>query len=243
MGARGAEFSELQPRNGKGALDIEFVTLPISSQGLESGVIVPVTPFNAFRLGQQIIFWLGVANPVFGANPNDNFMTSVRLKLWWARPNLEYRTPGTRGPAPTSDGSNYLGIDTETFLPGPNTGQDNNRYVWIPSPKRLDVTQYQTPPPVAAEARTSDSLFLDDVWKMDLQDPSDADYIANFPTPQVPSRWEVFMYPAMGYALGFTWDGEFNVDPTPPVAQPTPLVSLSWASGTLGGTLIQESIG
>lgn len=241
MGRRGAEFGELQPKNSNGRLDIDFVNLPFSSSGLEDGRIFQMTSLNAFRLGQQIFFWLGVANPVFGAGGAENFITRVRLKLWWARPNLEYRAPGFTSPPQAAP---YTGLDNETFLPGPLAGQDNNRYVWIPSPKRLDGTEFQSPPPPASDPRTSDSLFLDDVWTMDLQSPATASYIANFPAPQVPSRWEAFMYPAMGYALGFTWDAEYDVPPNPPaVEQPLPQVSLSYAVGTLGGTVIQESIG
>lgn len=245
MGRRGAEFGEIEPTNDRGQLNISFFDLPDTARGLDDGEIVRVTRFNEFRLGQQIVFWLGVSNPIFEGDTQDNWITSLRLKLWWARPNREYRTPGTVGAAPTVNGDNYLGIDNEVFLPGPNAGQENNRYVWVPSPKRLDVTQYQSPPgPDAADPRTSDSLLLDDVWKMDLQDPTNADYIANFPAPQVVSRWGVFFYPAMGYALGFTYDAEFDRTPNPPnVAEPLARISLSWAVGTLGGSNIQESIG
>jgi hypothetical protein len=232
MGPRGAEFSELAPKNpDTGRLRNEFFGLIGGSQGLEHGTVSQVTPLDSFRLGQQIFFWLGVGNPLGGATGiGTNWISRLRLKLWWARPNPEYRTPGN---------PQYLGIDQQTFL---GTTEVNNRYVWIPSPKRLDITQYQTPsPPPAAEPRTSDSLLLDDVLTLDLQDPNDAAYQASFPDPQIVSRWSAFFYPAMGYALGFTWDAEFA---EPVVGQPPlPLISLTYAVGTLGGTNYQESIG
>lgn len=236
MSIKGAEFSDLQPKNVQGALDIDFVTLLPAARDLEEGVIQQVTPNNAFRLGQQIFFWLGIANPKNEAD--DNFFTDIRLKLWWARPNMEFRQAG--GGNGTLGAAAYLAIDTEVFAPGPLAGLADNRYVWIPSPKRLDVTQYQTPPPPVAVVRTSDSLLLDDVLKMDLRSPLNAAYIAQFPAPQVVSRWAAFFYPAMGYALGLTWDG---VESNSQLGTPAARISLSWASGTLGGSNYQESVG
>jgi len=234
MTARGADFSDLQPRNDIGALaNIPFVQLSLAAQGLEHGVIQQVTPNNCFRLGQQVIFWLGVANVIA---TDDNFFTRLRLKPWWARNNMEYRQAGAVNgsyQAPTA----YLGIDTEVFA---GTTLLNNRYIWIPGQKRLDITQFQTPPPPAANPRTSDSLFLEDVWTMDLQDPNDAAYIADFQTGQTPSRWMPIFYPAQGYALGFTWEAEYD---NPEGIQQLPEVSLTFAVGTLGGNAIQESIG
>jgi hypothetical protein len=229
-GPRGAEFSELAPKTNQGRLRNEFLTVPTTARGLESGRIFPVTPLNSFRLGQQIIFWFGIANPSQGLQ-TPTWITRAQIKLWWARPNQEYREPGV---------PNWMPIDNEIFLPGPNAGEDNNRYVWIPSPTRLDITQYQTAPPVASPARMSDSLMLDDLITMDLQDPTDAAYAANFPAPQVPSRWITFMYPAMGYALGITYERDLNelseIDPFL-------LLSVTYVTGTLGGTNYQESIG
>lgn len=235
---KGAEFSDLQPKNAIGALNLSFVSLTSSTPGLDSGVILQVTPNNAFRLGQQIFFWLGISNPLFEDVGGDNWYTSVRLKPWWARPNMEFRQAGGGGGQLGATG--FLGIDTQVFGPGPQTGLDQNRNIWIPSPKRLDWTEWNVPPPPVAVARTSDSIFLDDVWKLDLRDANDAAYIAQFPAPQVPARWIGFLYPAMGYALGFTWEGvQFNQA----FAEPGLALSLSWCSGTLGGTNYQESVG
>jgi len=244
MGARGAEFSEVAPKGlTTGRLRNEFFTLESFADGIEGGRIQQVSPLNSFRIGQQVFFWLGVTNPVAGDGQTFgfNWMTRLRLKPWWLRPNLEYRAAGD--PA-------YVGIDQQTFGSGPfGANQVNNRYVWIPSEKRLDVTQFATvtPPPVALP-RTSDSLMLDDVIAMDLQDPTDATYIANFSGDgQVVSRWMSFMYPAHGYALGFTYERELENTPgqgQPPAATPSlPEISITWKIGTLGGTVIQESIG
>ena len=236
MTIKGAEFSDLQPKNAQGRFTVDFVQLRPDAKGLDSGIIQQISANNAFRLGQQIFFWLGVANPKNEAD--DNFFTSIRLKLWWARPNMEFRQGGGGNGGLGATG--FLAIATEVFGNGPGPGLGNNRYVWIPSPKRLDVTEFQTPPPPASDVRTSDSLFLDDVWKVDLRDATDAAYIAQFSAPQIPSRWEAFLYPAMGYALGFTWDG---VVKNGSLADPSASFSLSWAAGTLGGSNYQESVG
>jgi len=232
----GAQFSELAPKDNTGILRNGFQTIPITSRGLEGATIFQITPLNSFRMGQQIMFWWGFANTVQDTDPpgDPNHITRIQFKLWWARPNLEYRTPGV----PT-----YNGLDVQTFLNGPVPGFEpaNNRYVWIPSPKRLDVTEWSSPPPPVSAVRTSDSVMLDDVITMDLQDPADATYIANFPSPQIPSRWIAFMYPAMGYALGLTYEREVDNDGS--AVDPTPLLSVTYAVGTLGGTNYQESIG
>lgn len=238
-GARGAEFSELAPKDPTtGRLRNEFVAL--SAAGLENGTITEMTALDAFRIGQQIFIWLGITNPVLEVEGQpDNWITRIRLKPWWLRPNLEYRAPGTpiRSVSPVD---NYLGIDRETFG---STSVLNNRYVWIPSPKRLDLTEWQTPnPPPASPPRHSDSLFLDDVWTFDLQSPTDADYQAAFARPgQQVSRWAAFLYPAMGYALGLTWEAEYAAGITGRL--PQALVSLTYATGTLGASNYQESIG
>lgn len=245
MGNRGAEFAELEPRSVQGLINT-FQQFDMTSNDLEHGVPFPIIAeayglnpstspaaingFNAFRIGQQILFWIGISNTIFGSGETENWITSLRLKPWWLRNNLEYRPAGW--PA-------WTGLDSSTFL---GISNSDNKYVWIPSPKRLDITQYQVPPPVAAQARTSDSLMLDDVWKWDLQDPNDTDYQEDFPDPQEVSRWSVFFYPAMGYSLAFTWEAEYAND-VETTSQPLPRVSLTYALGTLGGSVYQESLG
>lgn len=236
--SRGAEFGEVQPLATRGGPIQVFpsIVLPIESRGvgaaLNTAFIQQVTPLNSFRLGQQIMFWLGVVPGKAGGA----WASRVRFKLWWARPNKEYRTPGN---------PQWFEIDRQTFgngpviAPPPGDPLANNRYVWIPSPKRLDITPFSTPPPAIPTLPNSDSVFLDDCWTLDLPDPNDPVEIANYPAPQVVSRWDVFMYPAMGYALGLTWEPTAGDQLLPDNIT----ISLTWAVGTLGGTNYQESIG
>jgi len=238
--SRGAEFGEVQPLQSRGGPLIvqPSLILPATAYGAGSAIntaqIQQVTPLNSFRLGQQIVFWLGVVP----GKADSNWASRVRLKLWWARPNKEYRTPGF---------PKWLEIDRVTFGNGPVVGPvppldplADNRYVWIPSPKRLDTTPFSTPPPAIPTLPNSDSILLDDCLVMDLPDPNDPVYIAKFPSPQVVSSWGVFFYPAMGYALGMTWNADGGNQGAPPSDL---TISLTWATGTLGGTNYQESIG
>jgi hypothetical protein len=251
--SRGAEFGEIAPKNQFGRIRTEFATITSPSFDLDNGFITPLTPVtgggfdraNSFRLGQQIIFWFGIANPIAtGAQLTDNWITRLRLKLWWLRPNLNYRAPGS---APTAldlpAQSGWTPLDKATFGDGPVTGFSNNRYCWIPSPKRLDTTPWLTPPPPVSPARNSDSILLDDILTWDLQDPTVAAYAAGFSSDQNISRWSVLMYPAMGYALGVTAEPSYSVPLGAGVATPLVNVSCSYAVGTLGGTNYQESLG
>jgi hypothetical protein len=239
MTAKGADFSDIQPRDNTGTLNVDFQTIPGSAAGVDTGIVHQITPNNAFRLGQQVFFWLGIANPVVGEGQDESYLTRLRLKLWWARPNMEFRQAfggngalGAVGAAP---------VDRSVFgngPGGPTLPLPDNRYVWIPSPKRLDITQYQTPPPAASPPQHSDSLLLDDCWTMDLSPPALTE--AKFVAPQVVSRWATILYPAMGYALGFTYQAEVSN----PAGAAVPIrISLSWAQGTFGSGRIQESVG
>lgn len=243
---RGAEFGDIQPRSvTTGLIFNDFVQLDGLGNGLEYGQIQRMTKLDEFRLGQQILFWIGISNPIVTQDGVDNWISKLRLKPWWLRPNLEYRPPGF--PRQSSDINDqvfgvteeYIAADRATF--GGIT-QDNNRFAWMPSPKRLDVTQFDTAPPTTPPARHSDSLMLDDVWAWDLDDPNNASYqnAFNLAGQQV-SRWSVFMYPAMGYALGFTWEADFGNENAQFDVQPE--VAITYALGTLGGTNYQESIG
>jgi len=233
--SRGAEFGEVQPLASRGGrlLVQPSIVLAAQSHGtgaaIDTAVIQQVTPLNSFRLGQQIFFWLGVVSGTAGGD----WASRIRLKLWWARPNKEYRAPGF---------PRWEQIDRVTFGNGPVVGDEvsNNRYVWTPSPKRLDTTPFSVAPPVIPTLPNSDSVLLDDCLVMDLPDPNDPVNIANFPTPQVVSRWSAFLYPAMGYALGMTWDADAGGLGNAP---PTMTISLGWSVGTLGGTNYQESVG
>jgi hypothetical protein len=230
---RGAEFADIQPRDNTGTFSLgpTLLTTAAAAPDLNNALVQQITPNNAFRGGQQILFWLGIFNP---EEAGPSHLESIRLKPWWARQNMEYRQAGARNGdlgAPVD----YLPIDTHVFA---GDGLADNRYIWMPSPSRLQVTPFATVvPPALPLALTSDSIMLDDVWKLDLQDPTVAAYSDTFQTGQVPSRWVTFMYPAMGYALGFTWSGVFS-GPDVPVN-----ISLTWTIGTLGGSNYQESIG
>lgn len=251
MRERGAEFSDVRPLAQNGLMANTFLPLTVSSRGLNTGIIqlvirdLPSRGLDIFRLGQQVVFWLGMANPLVTApNVPSNYITRLYLKLWWLRPNLEFRAPGTATSRPAQEippNSGWAPVDNLTFLPGPTGGVVNNRYCWVPSPKRLDITPYSTPPPPISPQPNSYSEFEDDVWSFFLPDPTDVLNIANFPAPQIVSRWATFLYPAMGYSLGLTWDADFFVTPGP-APTPAPAISLTFVAGTLGGTNYQESI-
>lgn len=233
MTSKGADFSDIQPRDERGVLATGFVELDSTAgdAGVDNSVIQAVTPTNVFRLGQQVFFWLGIAAPLV----EGNYLSRVRLKPWWARPNVEYRQAYGGTGQPGSDA--VPPVDRLTFG-APSL--DDNRYVWMPSPKRLDVTPFQTPPPPASPVRNSDSVFLDDIWTFDMPDPTDATYAGKFTASQTVSRWVTILYPAFGYALGFTYEATLN---DPEGADVPVSVSLNWAVGTLGGGRSGEAIG
>jgi hypothetical protein len=242
MSSRGADFSDILPKNNFGRLNLGFTQLT-SGTDLDAQTIQQVTPNNSFRLGQQVYFWLGLWNEIAtieGVDDSENWVTRARIKLWWARPASEFRQPGGGNGQPGAAG--WLPIDTQVFG---GTQLLDNRYVWTPSPKRLDVTEYDTAPPDLPPPRNSDSVLLDDCWTVDLYDPSDPLIVARFPPPQVVSRWLPILYPAFGYALGFTAQLEFDREPFPDqVATPILRYSLQWSQGTFGGgARISESIG
>lgn len=223
----GAQFSELEPRDPKTNVPgTAFVTLPANATPLNNGTIFQFTSLNRFRLGQQMFIWLGVSSSVF--NNGNSWISKLRLKPWWLRPNLEYRAPGD---------PEYTGLDRETFG---GTTIDNNRYVWMPSPKRLDITEFCTSPPSLPPPNESDSLMLDDLWTFGLQDASDPNYQNLFAPDQELSRWDVFLYPAMGYAIGFTWEAEIGGEETEEAVQPR--ISFTWKTGTIRSTF-QEDVG
>jgi len=253
--SRGAEFGEIAPKNQFGRIRTEFATILASSLDLDNGVIFPLTPVtgsgpdraNSFRMGQQIIFWFTIANPrtLIGTDPaSENWITRLRLKLWWLRPDLEFRAPGAfPGAQNLPPQSGWTALDKATFGDGPLSGFINNRNCWFPSPKRLDTSPYTVAPPPVPPAGDSDSILLDDVLTWDLQDPTVAAYAAGYSADQVVGRRAVFMYPAMGYALGVTAEAEYHAAPGGGIALPSVQVAVNYAVGTLGGTNYQESLG
>lgn len=251
---RGAEFGKVQPIGTDSLLRVGGRTaskrlfLGTDQDTLENGTIVQVSPEGAFNPGQQVIFYLTIYN---GPVAEDGaYISRVRLKPWWKRVSLEKRGPGDPGNNPSlpsvpttagNAGEGWIFPDEATYGSGPVVDANpkssvhgvNNRLVWFPVPKILDITQYQTPnPPPVAPDRQSDSLFLDDVWTFDLQDPADAGYLATKGTTQPNfGRSVAFLYKSHGMALGFTH--QFDVSGTP--EDPLGLyIDLTWIVGAEG---------
>ena len=226
---RGPDFGEVAPKNDDGRIDTtgslspfggaSTTTLTSANYG-QNAEIARVTPYNSFRLGQQILFWITIYNRL--VNPPGWWITQVKLKPWWLRPNLEFRGAGDGG---------WKTIDEQTFSGGTDV---NNRRCWVPSQKVVSVTQFAPGPmPPAAEASHVDSYYMDDVWTFDLQDPADADY-ADIPLGAQQGLWRQvgFLYVAHGYSLGFTVDTT-TAGQSGPVA-PDVYLDLNWVTGTLG---------
>jgi len=251
VGGGVAEFGRVQPIQTDSLLRVgnvvgqtdKRINLGATQDTLENGLIVQVTPEGAFRPGQQILLWLTVYNGTQGQDPNAPWISRVRLKPWFKRASEEKRGPGDPGNTqPVGEG--WIGNDELQFGSGPNAAAsptssvhaDNNRLVWFPVPKVLDVTQYQPAPPPpgppASPARQSDSLLLDDVWTMDLQDPNGAAYAATRGLTQVNyGRSATFLYISHGYALGLTHQFDVVFPTGGPV--PTLFIDLTWIVGAL----------
>ncbi len=248
-GARGAEFGKVGPIQDNAQLRVggkdasRRINLGTDPNTLENGTIIQVSPEDAFKPGQQVLFWLTVYNSNLDSG---TYVSRVRLKPWWKRMSLEHRGPGDPGnqpqlaaPDPATPANGWVTPDEDQFGSGPiidanprsSVHADNNRLVWFPVPKLVDVTQWQSvDPPPAAPARQSDSIFLDDVWTLDLQNPNDAAYADTQGTSQAGfGRSVAFMYVSHGYALGLTH--QFSV--AGGEGSPALLIDLTWANGTL----------
>jgi hypothetical protein len=238
-GNSGAQFGNVAPRNNAGLLRVGglsggSINLGSTQDTLENGYIQQVCPDGSFQPGQQTLFWLTIYNPLVGGR----YISRVRLKPWWKRVTVEKRGPGDPGNNMAA-GEGWTYSDQAQFGSGPivaasptsSVRAENNRLVWFPVPKMLDVTQYQTPPPVVAPDRQSDSLFLDDVWTLDLQDPSDPAYAATRGVDQpAASRSACFLYVSHGYALGLTHQFDLAGQG---IGTPELSIDLTWANGTL----------
>lgn len=124
---------------------------------IENGTIVPVTDLNAFRPGQQILFDLTIYNGLVPPNSQPgvfpSWVSAIYLKPWFLRQGDEFRGPGGAGGWTPNDQLEFGG-----------GGVFNNRAVWRPVPKMVDVSEWQTVnPPPAAPARHSLSIFEDEV--------------------------------------------------------------------------------
>lgn len=243
-GSRGAELGKILPVGSDALLRVggknpsKRIFLGPAQDTLENGFIRQVSPEHAFAPMQQVQFFLTIYNgPVAPGAP---YISRVRLKPWWKRITLEKRGPGDPGNQPTlQPNKGWVHPDEEQFGSGPviaadpasSAHADNNRLVWFPVPKMLDITQFQTVnPPPAAPARHSDSLFVDDVWTFDLQNPGTPAYAATKGTTQPNfGRSDTFMYVSHGYALGLTH--QYDVVGSGQV--PELYIDLTWATGTL----------
>jgi len=248
-GARGAGFGKVLPVGDDALLRVggktasKRIDLGTVQDTLENGTIIQVSDENDFLPGQQVLFWLTVYNSV----TTGRYISRVRLKPWWKRVSLEHRGPGDPGnqpqlqsPALGQPALGWINPDEQQFGSGPVAAADprssvhatNNRLVWFPVPKLVDVTEWQTTnPPPASPPRQSDSIFLDDVWTLDLQDPSNGAYAATKGLTQPNyGRSAAFMYVSHGYALGLThqFDIAGSGENTPNL-----FIDLTWANGTI----------
>jgi len=226
--------------------NVDPLDLGATPNTLENGAIVQVSDFDAFRPGQQIYFYLTVFNADDSFAPGDPYISRVRLKPWWLRTSDDFRPPGGNvPPAPgnaqggpiwtPNDYRQFGGLAANPYPPPtPSTplvlGANNNRACWFPHPKMIDVSEWQAVnPPPASLPRTSDSIIVDEVFAIDLQNPGDAAYqnirIGN---QTKVGRCVVFQLIAHGWALGFTH--QFN---TVGEGSPHLLIDLTWQTGTL----------
>lgn len=237
---RGAELGRSYPRApivqygnllrySQGRTFIPITLGPANAGDIENGTIIPVTDLNAFRPGQQILFDLTIYNGLVPANSQPgvfpSWVSAIYLKPWFLRQGDEFRGPGGPGGNPTDWTPNdQLEFGGGTVL--------NNRAVWRPVPKMVDVSEWQTVnPPPAAPARHSLSIFEDEVWTIYLQDPNDPAYQGTYlPGQQGLARAASFLFVSHGYALGFTYECEVSGNGPP---DPQWGLDLNWQLGTL----------
>jgi len=209
----GPEFSDLRPISKRGTYDPFFVKA-ISVGGINNGTIYPVVPLNdpsvdAFREGATLLVYMEVGFPALQTddNPDEVYVSGLRIKPWWLRSNDEFRTPGDPAqsgnpygvmggrtaaapagrPYPSQIDTNVFGgwdIFAQPFDPSDqfdpvNTNGLGNRNVWYPSPKRLDTvpSALGSSPLNIALPNTSDSILLDDVWYVPLPNPGSVPWV------------------------------------------------------------------
>jgi hypothetical protein len=220
----GPQFSSIEPKSDQGLLSSTSITIPVGD-GLEYGVITQVTPLDAFRVGQQIWFNLQIGQVAAGSQ---SWISRVRLRPWWLTENIEFRPPGSSG--------GWIGPDQAAFSGGQVA---NNRYAWSESPKRLDQSPYGSTPPVVSPVRMSDSIFLADLWTIDMDDPNNPLWTASLLAGQTQLRRSLsFYYPAHGVALGFTCEITSGGLAAPITTVP---IYLKWKTGATHSNA-QESI-
>lgn len=200
---------------------------------LENGFIIQVSDFDAFRPGQQIYFYLTIYSLSGDNVPGQQYISRVRLKPWWLRQGDDFRAPGgpitSAASTPSVPVSNWTPNDQNQF--GGFTPV-NNRGVWFPHPKMIDVSEWQSVnPPPAAPPRHSDSIVVDEVFTFDLQDPTSAPYQNILLPGQVRlGRSSVFQLISHGWALGLTHQFDVGGEGG---SNPNLLIDLTWQTGTL----------
>lgn len=247
-GPQAAQMSRVYPRDPQHSdlLRVSWgnvvdpIDLGTNQDTLENGKIIQVSDFDAFRPGQQIYFYLTVFNGELPVNPAAPYISRVRLKFWWLRTSDDYRAPG--GPVPPNAANPLVAIPTWTQNDQTQFGggtANNNRAAWFPHPKMIDVSEWQTVnPPPAAPPRQSDSIIVDEVFTMDLQNPNDPSYQAialNQPPPSPANQTKlgrntVFQLISHGWALGITHQFDVVAGQGSP---PSLLIDLTWQTGTL----------
>jgi hypothetical protein len=207
----GPQFSDLKPQSVRGVYAPEILQA-VSPGGLNNGKIWPVLAaspnppdYSPFREGETLLIYIECGFPAY--QDGETYVSGLRIKPWWLRSNVEFRTPGdpvqsgnpptVMGGVPSAGASPYPSqIDTQVFggwytvsQPfDPSAGQFDpvnlntlgNRNVWYPSPKRLDTvpSAWGSSPLNIALTNTSDSVLFDDVWYIPLPNPTSAPWNA-----------------------------------------------------------------
>jgi hypothetical protein len=199
MGADGALFSDVNPVGATGLL----TTFSFVAWATEAGMMAPAAGQRAivtnsnFRIGMDLHIVIRVAVTEVG-------FSRVRLKPWWLRSNREFHAPGMSAAGVVAN-ANYLDVDSDAFGALVGNLADTNR-VWAASEKRSDVI---------GPARHSTTIWLDDIWQIDIDAAS-----ATF------DRTIAFFYPAHGRALALTGNYTHSGGET---TQPT--VQVAWHTG------------
>jgi hypothetical protein len=111
----GPEFADLRPIGPRGTYDPYTALTAYSYGGLNQGQIFPALSPNApsydcFREGETILFYLEVGFPKEQTgrdNPDGTYVSGLRIKPWWLRSNVEFRTPGD--PAQSGNPTSLMG--------------------------------------------------------------------------------------------------------------------------------------
>src|SRR3989304_1879338 len=109
----GPEFQDLKPL-APGGFYSPFTHTGFSFGGLNQGQIFPVIAsgsqptIDCFREGETLLIYLEVGFPPkqTEGNPDATYISGLRIKPWWLRSAVEFRTPGD----PSQSHGNPLGV-------------------------------------------------------------------------------------------------------------------------------------